>query len=266
MRKLVLGLLLSVLAVSAVSAFPQRIVSGIPSATEMLFALGLGDRVVGVTTNCNYPPEAAKKEKVGALTLNLEKVVSLKPDLVVMLADAQPREIERLRAFGLPVFTIEPRTVAGVEEALLRLGAVTGATREAAELVGSMQERLESLAPPENDLRAVLRRPRVLVIVGYEPLIVAGGGTFIDDILGRAGVENLAAPARGAYPHFSLERLLKERPDYIIVPAGVVRRGELEKRGEWSVIYLNPDIVSRPGPRVVEAVEAIARACHEKKI
>jgi iron complex transport system substrate-binding protein len=266
MRKTIIGLLFCGLLASSVLAFPQRIVSGIPSATEMLFALGLADRVVGVTTNCNYPPAAAHKTKVGGFSLNLEKVVSLRPDLVVLLENAQPRESERFRAFGLPVFTINPQTVDGVAEALFQLGGVTGQTREAAGLILAMKERLAKVKPEEQGLQLVLQRPRALVVVGYEPLIVAGGGTFIDDILKRAGVENIAAEARGAYPQYSLERLLKDQPDYIIVPAGVVRRGELEKRGDWAVLYIDPDIISRPGPRVVDAVEQIAKFSHEKKI
>jgi len=259
-------LLLVSLFTAAAAAFPQRIVSGIPAATEMLFALGLGDRVVGVTTNCDYPPAARRKTKVGGFTLNLEKVVSLKPDLIVLQTDAQPREIERFRAFKLPLLTIEPKSIDGVMAALQRLGRETGATAEAAALVRALQKRIDAVEPKQFGLLFVLQRPRALVVVGYEPLLVAGGGTFIDDILKHAGVENIAAGARGAYPHYSLERLLKERPDYIIVPDRTVRRGELEKRGDWQVLYIDPNIISRPGPRVAEAVERIAKFSHEKKI
>jgi iron complex transport system substrate-binding protein len=266
MRKSAVVFLLLMALASLAGAFPQRIISGIPAATEMLFALGLGDRVVGVTTNCNYPPAAKRKTKIGGFSLNLERVVALKPDLIVLQADAQPRESERFRAFKLPVLTIEPKSIDGVMETLLILGRETGATAEATALVKSLQKRIAAVEPKSFGLLMVLQRPRALVVVGYEPLIVAGGGTFIDDILKHAGVENIAAGARGAYPHYSLEQLLKERPDYIIVPVGTVRRGELEKRGKWQVLYIDPDIISRPGPRVVEAVERISQFSHEKKI
>ncbi len=259
-------ILFLLLAAPLAGASPQRIVSGIPSATEMLFALGLGDQVVGVTTNCNYPPEAQNKPKVGGFTLNLERVVALKPDLVVLQADAQPREIERCRKMKLPVLALEARSIDGVIVALRQLGNATGRDRAAAELIGTMHRRLSAVTPRLWGLQLVLQRPRVLAVVGWEPLIVAGGGTFIDDILRRAGAENIAAGARGAYPQFSREQLLNIRPDYIIVPEGTVRRGELEGAGKWAVLYVDRDIISRPGPRVVEAVETIARFINEKKI
>jgi iron complex transport system substrate-binding protein len=113
-KRSILALLAFFVLSCPVLAFPQRIVSGLPSVTEMLYALDLGDRVVGVTTNCNYPPAAKKKEKIGGFFLNLEKVVALKPDLVIMVEDAQRRDIDRFRNYGLPVFTIEPRSVGGV--------------------------------------------------------------------------------------------------------------------------------------------------------
>src|SRR3989338_7063207 len=103
------------------AAVPRRIISGMPSITEMLFALKLGDRIVGVTNNCNYPPEALKKEKIGGFFLNLEKIVSLKPDLVIMIEDAQKRDIARFKKFGLPVYTINPRNVADVMAELVKL-------------------------------------------------------------------------------------------------------------------------------------------------
>lgn len=264
MKKSLLLILAAVLLTQVASALPSRIISGIPSATEMLFALGLSNEVVGVTTNCNYPPAAAGKEKVGGFFLNLEKVESLKPDLIVMVEDAQKRDVERFRNFGLPVYTINPRTVAGVLDSLTRLGEVTGATAEAALLVEQLKTRIASVEPPVDYLTLNLVKPRVLVIVGYQPLIVAGGGTFIDDVIKRAGAENAAANTRAAYPQYSLERLLKDNPEYIIIPAGVMKPGEL-KGLSAKVLYIDADVLSRPGPRVVEAIEQIAGFIHGKK-
>jgi len=253
---------------SAALAVPQRIISGIPSVTEMLFALDLGDRVVGVTTNCNYPPEALKKEKVGGFFLNLEKVVSLKPDLVVMLEDAQKKEIERFRNYGLPVFTINPRNIDEVMEGMLELGRKTGKEEKAKEIVEEMKKRLAGARPRFFGLELLLRKhPRALVIVGYEPLIVAGGGTFIDDVLKRAGVGNIAGREKVAYPQYSLEKIVQEDPPYIIIPKGLIDESKLRKDRRWrnieairsgKILFIDPDVISRPGPRVVEAVEAIA--------
>lgn len=251
---------------------PQRIVSGIPSATEMLFALDLGDRVVGVTTNCNYPPEAKKKEKVGGFFLNAEKIVSLKPGLVVMIEDAQKPDIQKFKSFSLPVFTLNPHTVDDVAESLIQLGEKTGKKWKAEVLARRIRYSAARFRPKVFSLDFILRRPRVLVVVGYKPLIVAGGGTFIDDIIKCAGAENIAAGARAAYPEFSLEKLLQTDPGFIVIPEGVLRLEEIKADARWQkltavkngkILFINADILSRPGPRVGEAIEKIAKFVHE---
>jgi iron complex transport system substrate-binding protein len=119
-----------------------------------------------------------------------------------------------------------------------------------------------------------LPQKKVLVIVGYKPLIVVGGGNFIDDVLRYAGAENIAADTQAAYPHYNFEKLLKENPEYIIIPEGLVEKKEIEEDRRWQsldavkedrILFINADILSRPGPRVVEAVEEIAGFIHEKK-
>ncbi|MGB9613388.1 MAG: ABC transporter substrate-binding protein [Candidatus Margulisiibacteriota bacterium] len=248
--------------------YPQRIISGMPSITEMLFALGLEDRIVGVTANCNYPPEALKKEKIGGFFLNLEKIVSLKPDLVVMLEDTQKQDIKRLKDYGLPVYTINPHTVVEVMDSLVKLGEVTGKRKEAKILIKQMKNRIASVQPKGT---SSLERPRVLVIVGYRPLIVAGAGTFIDDIIKYAGGENIAQDAKASYPQYSFERLIKEDPEYMIIPEGVVEKEEIARDSRWQslqavrgnkILFINADILSRPGPRLVEAIEKIADFIH----
>jgi iron complex transport system substrate-binding protein len=240
----------------------------------MLFALDLGDRVVGVTNNCNYPPEALKKEKIGGFFLNLEKIVSLKPDLVVMLEDAQKRDIEKFKAYGLNVYTLNPRTVEEVMDSLLELGKVTGSGEKAREVVAQMRERINKVRGKNRFLWFVLRRPKVMVIVGSNPLVVVGGGTFIGDLVKNAGAENVTERVRGAYPHYSFERLLKDNPEYIIIPRGVVRREEIRSDSRWQslsavknkrVLFIDADIISRPGPRVVEAIEEIAHFINGQK-
>ena len=254
---------------------PQRIVSGLPSVTEMLYALDLGDRVVGVTTNCNYPPEAKKKEKIGGFFLNLEKIVSLKPDLVIMIEDAQKRDIARFKKFGLPVYTINPRNVADVMAELVKLGKLTGQESQAQALVEKMKSRLAAVQPKGFSLELILRkRPKALTIVGNNPLIVVGGGAFIDDIMKQAGVENIAGGSRAVYPQFSFETLLKEDPEYLIIPKGVVREAEISRDQRWQklsavkekkILIIDADILSRPVPRVVDAVEEIAHFIYGKK-
>jgi iron complex transport system substrate-binding protein len=275
--RLVIALLvcLPLLTALPVSAYPKRIVSGMPAITEMLFALDLGDRVVGVTTNCNYPTAAKKKEKIGGFFLNLEKVVSLKPDLVVMSEDAQRRDLERFRNYGLHVYTINPHSVNDVMATLVNLGKLTGKERTATELVGRMKRRLTAAQPTGLSLELILRkRPKVLAIVGYNPLIVVGGGTFIDDIMRQAGAENIAGRSRQAYPQYSLETLINERPEYIITTKDIMNANGITRDPRWrqlnavkdgKVLVMEADVLSRPGPRVIDSVEEIAHFIYGKK-
>lgn len=275
LRSKLLVILMLLLLASPSLAVPQRIVSGMPSVTEMLFALGLGDRVVGVTTNDNYPPAARQKPKIGGFFLNLEKVVSLKPDLVIMVEEAQKRDIEKFRNYRLPVYTVNPRSVSDVMETLLKLGKLTGRERTAARLVAGMKRRLAAAQPGGLSLELILRkRPKVLTVVGFNPLIVVGGGTFIDDIMKQAGAENVAGRFGTAYPQYSYESLVRENPEYIIIPKGVAGAKELTGDPRWKrlnavkegkILVIDADILSRPGPRVVEAVAEIAHFIYGKK-
>ena len=253
MRRSIVLLLIVLAVYPAWANYPQRIISGIPSVTEMLFAVGAGDKVVGVTTNCNYPSAAKKINKIGGFTLNLEKLTSLKPDLIILLAEAQKPEIDKLKKFGLPVLALNARNVNEVLQSLAKLGELTGNKRRAERLVANMKSRINAVKPRG-------RQRRVLVVVGSDPLIVAGGGTFIDDVVKYAGGVNIARSVKGAYPQYSLEMLVKENPDHIILPEGLLfgGRGIKSKR-----IFINADILTRPGPRVVEAIEKIAGAIND---
>jgi iron complex transport system substrate-binding protein len=241
--------------------YPKRIVSTMPSITEMLFALGLEDQIVGVTTNCNYPLEALEKEKVGGFFLNLEKVVSLKPDLIVMLEDAQKGDLQN---------TVDPQTVIEVMGTLVELGEVTGTKEKAEEVVEGMKKRILSVEAKVSELPL----KKVLIIVGYKPLIVVGGENFIDDVIRYAGAGNIAADTKAAYPQYSFEKLLDDDPDHIIIPEGVVEKKEIEGDSRWQsleavkndrLLFIDADILSRPGPRVVEAIEEIAEFIHEEE-
>ncbi len=272
-KRCLTGLLLIAACLPVLASTPQRIVSGLPSVTEILYALDLGNRVVGVTTNDNYPPAAKKKEKVGGFFLNLEKVVSLKPDLVIMVEDAQRRDIDRFRSYGLPVKTINPRSVNGVLDSIKEVGRWTGKERAAEALVARLKRRLAAAQPKGLSFELVLKkRPKVLAIVGFNPLIVVGGGTFIDDIMRQAGAENIAGKSRQAYPQYSLETLIDERPEYIIttreIMRGLTRDSRWWKLGavrDGKVLVMDADVLSRPGPRVIDSVEEIARFIYGKK-
>jgi iron complex transport system substrate-binding protein len=184
-----------------------------------------------------------------------------------MLEDAQKTDIRRLREFSLPVFTINPRNISGVEEDLLLLGKITGKNREAREAVGQMKERLV-LVPKQVRAHAA-SLPLAMVVISLKPLILAGPNTFIADALDKAGVANLAANAIAPYPLYSFEELVKNQPDLIIIPTKLVKNpkevygdkklSQLRAVKEKRVLFIEADIISRPGPRVVEAVEKIAQ-------
>jgi iron complex transport system substrate-binding protein len=264
------------------SAAPCRIISCMPNITEMLFAIGLDSRIVGVTLNCNYPPAAQKKEKVGRETINVEKVMSLQPDLVVMQKSEQPREIEKLKKRGLPVLVINPQTIDGVLSAIIELGRVTGNSRQAIKVAGKMQQRLQKVQvslsrsrTASHEPRTTPHVPRVLVIVGVNPLVAVGGNNFIDDIIRTAGARNIAGKAKNPYPQYSFEQLVKDDPDAVIVIKNVVLgEKEIYNDKRWQklsavrnrrVLVIDADIISRPGPRVVDAIEAVNDFLIEKR-
>lgn len=270
---------LALLVSPALADYPQRIVSTMPSITEMLFALELDDKIVGVTTNCNYPPAAKKKEKIGSFSVNLEKVVSLKPDLVVMFESAQQKEVKTLKNYGLPVWAIDPTSLDGVMQALLELGKKTGKETRARRIVSEMKRRLDRAKNEKLDLTGVLtllspekKRRDALVIVGYNPLIVASRASFVDDVVRRAGLENIVSDPY-PYPQYSLERIVQTDPNFIVIAEGTIKKGELQRDGRWRsltavkngrVFFVDPDILTRPGPRAVEAVEVIAKFANLK--
>jgi iron complex transport system substrate-binding protein len=253
------------------SRSPQRIISLAPSITETLFAIGLGERVVGVTQFCDYPPEAQAKPKVGYTHPNLEAMVALQPDLVL-----GPREFLRADMLGkleqlqIPTYVLDAQTIESILSHIQTLGRILGASSAADDVVGQMRRRIEDIK-----VRTVsLSRPRVLYALNSEPLITVGPGSFIHEAIELAGGSNVAARARTAYPRLSMEAVLKEDPELILFPSGRaegITRGEELRWQRWSTLsavkrkrlYLIPnDLLNRPGPRIVQGVEALARIFH----
>ncbi|HEX4948203.1 MAG TPA: ABC transporter substrate-binding protein, partial [Blastocatellia bacterium] len=169
---------------------PQRIISLAPSITEILFALKLGERVVGVTSYCDFPPEAQAKEKVGdTLKPNLERLIALKPDLVLISTASQLEKItQRLDQFGIPVFVTNPKSVAGVLASIRKIGELTGAEQPAEALTAEMQTRIAAVQRQSANQPA----PRVLYILQLSPLITAGKNTFINDLITQAGGHSIS--------------------------------------------------------------------------
>ena len=248
-----------------------RIVSLAPSVTECLFAIGAGPRVCGVTDFCNYPPAAAGKKHVGGMiNPSLEAIVALQPDLIVLSMEGNMRaDFERLTTLGAPVFVTNPRTLEGIYRSLEQLGTLTGTTDSARALVASLRARERSARsdaqgkPPQ----------RLLAVVSLAPLMCAGGKTFIDELLAAAGGNNLARRASGTYPAYSREQVIADDPDVIIVMSDALPPGKslVDVFPEWAalsavrkrrVYRMDGDILSRPGPRAIDALETLVHYLH----
>jgi iron complex transport system substrate-binding protein len=244
---------------SAAAAAPQRIVSLAPSITENLFALGAGDRVVGVTSWCDYPAEAQTKTVIGdAMNLNLELLLSLEPDLVVGDSNLVASHIESLQEFGIEVFVIAPTDLAGVRQSLLELGDAIGASERARELAAEMEQRQRELVASVSTAEKI----RVFVEIWNEPLMTAGPGSFIDEIIGLAGGENIAHDADNPWPMFSEELVIERDPQVVILTAFNLE--EALARSAWQgitalqrgqVFEVDPNLYSRTTPRLLDALE-----------
>ncbi|HUJ41580.1 MAG TPA: cobalamin-binding protein [Candidatus Acidoferrales bacterium] len=253
-------------------AVPQRIVSLAPNLTETVFALDLGARLAGVTDFCDYPPEARTRARVGGpINPNLEEIVSLHPDLVLATRVLNRAEtVEALDRLGIPVYTTDPRTVEDVVASVRRLGEVLGAKARGDALATQMQQRLAGLALR---LRGLPLR-RVFFVVWLDPLISTGPHTFIADAIRHAGAESVVNVAQD-WPQINLEEVLRQNPDYLVFagehqddPQATI--DSLKKRPGWSSLEavrlghfaVVSDALDRPAPRMLDAIEDLARQLH----
>jgi iron complex transport system substrate-binding protein len=244
---------------------PKRIISLAPNMTEILFAMGLGDRIVGITNFCDYPEEAKKKQKIGGMSNpSLEAVVSLKPDIVVMTTDGNPKEFEeRLHSLKIRTYVFKARRLLELPGGIRDLGTPLGVKNKADELAKEIEVKINKLAVGKNS-----KLRKILFIVWPEPLIVAGPGTAIDDAITVLGYENIASKAKASYPKYSIEEIIRQSPDVIFIGRGHVNMKEVSKGllkrlaivpavKNGSVFYVS-DSLYRLGPRVINGIEEIA--------
>lgn len=252
----------------AFDGIPRRIVSLAPSLTESLFALGADSLLVGVTAHCNYPPEARTRTVVGdLLTPDVERILALKPDLVLISVEGNTQAtFRRLEDMGVRLFVSYPRTLDGILASISDLAEITGTQRRGKRLVDSLRAlRAGLLSHADRDsIRAV-------VLLSIRPLIAAGAGTFIDEILHLAGARNVAAAAPGQYPVLGREQLLLWNPAVMLFPddLGLTPAQALRQFPEWRSMdavrngrmhALPADVLMRPGPRMFEALAAMHAA------
>lgn len=247
-----------------------RIVSLAPSTTELLFALGLADKIVGVTEFCNYPALAQTKEKVGGFgPPSIEKIVSLNPDLVVA-ASLHQAVVEQLEQLNIPVIAVNPTNMAQVIANALLLGKATGATREAQTIE---QDFTTAMREVEQKTRGLAEgsRPLVYFEIWHDPITSAGPNTFIHELITRAGGINLAANAASNFPVLSLEEILAQKPAVMFRGHGAETVEAIKQRPNWETVpalannrvYLvDEDIILRPGPRLTLGLREMARLLH----
>ena len=260
-----------------ISEIPQRIVSFGPSITEILFALDLGENVVGVSDFCDYPEAAKLKPKVGnAFSPSIETVVGLEPDLVLTVKHEQFNS--ELDSLGITYIVLDPKDVDSIVDSIELAAEVTGRVKEGNQLVKDMRDRISQVV----DLVKGAPKVSVFFIVdATDPNNpwTAGPGSFIDDIIGMAGGKNIAAEAPAAWAQLSIEQIVSSDPDIIIIQTMVggvptVSKEVLKGNPAWQemtavkqdrIYFIDGDLVSRPGPRIVQGLEEMAKIIHPER-
>lgn len=255
-----------------VPVLPQRLVTLAPSLTEMVFAVGAGERLVGVDRHSDYPPQVQGLPRVGSyIHPDAERVVALRPDLVLAVRDGTPPHLlARLKYVGIPVRVVDPRTLEAVIATIVEVGTSVGVPGKAAELADNLSQRLARVRNLASQARS---RPRVFFQIGVAPLVSAGSHTLIDELITTAGGLNVAAGGP-PYPRFSREQVLALRPEVIIITT-MEREGLFEQvKAEWQrwpqlpaarasrIHLIDSDLVDRPGPRIFNGLEQVFRLLH----
>jgi iron complex transport system substrate-binding protein len=255
-----------------VPAEPVRIVALAPNVTEIVYALGRGNRLVGATQFSNYPPAARSLPRVGSYVhLDVERIAALRPDMCIGIKDGNPlAAVNRLQSLGIPVFAVNPVDLETIMQSVQSIGDLLDAAPEAGAVVADMTHRAERVRAR---IAATDRRPGVFFQIGVSPIVSVGNNTFIDTLITRAGGTNVAAGST-PYPRFSREQVIALAPEVIVI-SSMEREAVFEqvKAGwmQWpsipavqrrSVFIAPPDLFDRPSPRVVDALELLAAFIH----
>ena len=256
-----------------ISRKPERIVSLAPAVTETLYAIGAGLRVVAVTEADNYPPDVLKLTKFSPLAVNAEAVLAQRPDVVFALGSFHKPTVETLERLGLTVVAPEPMTLDAAADTIEQVGTVVGNSPAAAGVAADFRKRLAAVRARTATLTD---RPKVLYVLWDDPLQVAGPGTFIGRMIEDAGGTNVIADLSQQYPRLSDEAVLTRNPDLVIATeqgsSGLPAR--LAKRPGWEavtavrkgrVVTVSEDLVNRPGPRLIEGLEAVEKLIRENR-
>ena len=251
---------------------PQRIVSLAPGITETLYELGLDDKIAGVTSYCNWPLRARQKPRIGGFTNpSIEKIVSLKPDLIIATIDGNRKDtVNQLERIGLSVYVINPSDTDKILNGILHIGEITNRNDAAKKLSEKLRRRLDNITAQTKNKS----KPKVFFQIGLEPVITAGRGTLINELIGRAGGVNIAGHDTARYPRYSAEGIMAGSPDIILFAPMANDKEFTAVKKFWqqfpgipavknNKIYpINTDLISRASPRLFDAIETMAVIFH----
>ena len=257
---------------------PQRFISTAPSNTEILFALGLGEKVVGVTNYCNYPEAAKHVEKIGEISpLNYEKIISLKPDLVLAYGGFQLKDIPRLRELGIIAIVLEPLNLKDTFKSIKMIATACGISDKGSILVDNLTKRVDYIKSKVSNI-PISSQPKVFIGGTSETIFTPGAGTLFNELITMAGGQNIAA-SLSFWKKISPEFVAEAEPDIIIIPIGVMNQEEsskikeiVSKRNGWSnipaiknkkIYIVNEDLFYRAVPRMVDGLELLYKIFHE---
>ena len=249
-----------------ISRAPSRIISMNPATTEMIFAAGYGDKLVGVTTYCDYPEAAMKIAKIGDINVNVEAIVALRPDIIIGMQDLQPEILLRLRNLGLQVLIIDASSTNNILKEMDTIGIVCGNNDQVSKVITDIRNRLEVV----RRRTAGLAKPKVFIEIWNDPIMTAGRNTFIDEIVTLAGGNNIASSIDG-WPVVSNEFVIFSNPDIILLTC--YNKQEVMARRTWQLVTavaknqvyeVDANIASRNGPRFIDAVEQYADIFHPR--
>lgn len=250
---------------------PQRIISLAPNITEMIFDLGLQNKLVGNTLYCNYPDGAKRIEKVGdMLTFNFEKIVSLKPDLIFITVEGNTKNTyDKFRELGLKIFVSNPRNYSGIRKTYSDIAKIFSV--DIKNKIAGWDSSIASIKTQNKNLNK-----SAMYVVELRPLMLVGKNTFINEYLQFCGLKNIADDSPVNYPLFNREEILRRDPDYIIYPtdgndsvekikSAYPEWGKLRSIKKGNVIFVNRDLYSRPGPRFIDALKDLFNRIHQKE-
>ncbi len=254
---------------------PQRIISLAPNVTEILFALGLEKRIIGVTRYCNFPKQALKITRIGGMVdPNLEKIIDLHPDLIIAIRGNPLRLVKRLKDLELPVFVLETgTTLESVFFLIQRISLITRREKAAENLNGRLRTKMERI---ENVLKNARTLPKVFINLHGNGLWTCGKNSFLNDLVRKAKGVNIAGETSQAWFAYNREDLIHQNPDYIVIIART--KEDFFSVKHWftseayfeaiqavqneNIRFLNEDLVTRPGPRIFEALDQLSRILH----